>query len=91
MNALLEQAGLELAAALDSPPTLEAIQTLSPSHILVEASDVKHQELVASLLEQEGITIIQLSLDNNHLQVFQRQDYAINHPSDLLDLLQNQP
>ncbi len=89
VKVLLEQAGLQLLAELDSHTSIKEIQTHTPSHILVEADNAKHQKLIASLLEQEEITIIRLSLDNNQLQVIQRQDHAINHSSDLLNLLQN--
>jgi len=88
--ALLEQAGLTLVADLDSNVSIEAVKAYTPTHILVEMSSVQHQALIAPLLEQEGITIIRINLDDNKLQVIQRQDRAISHPSDLLDLLKNQ-
>lgn len=87
IQALLEQAGLKLTAVLEFPTSIEAIQTYAPSHILVATNNAEHQEFITSLLEQDEITVIRLSLKNNRLQIFQRQDYVITRPSDLLALL----
>lgn len=88
--ALLEQAGLTLVADLDAHVSIDAIKAYAPTHVLVEMSRVQRQALIAPLLEQEEITIIRINLDDNRLQVIQRQDRAISHSSDLLDLLKNQ-
>lgn len=88
VTALLKQAGTELLADFDYRASLSTIQALNASHILVESGCQRYQELIPPLLEQEEITIIRLNLDNNQLQVIQRQDHAIVQSSDLLDLLQ---
>ena len=89
--ALLKKAGTELLADFDFQVSLANIQAHNPSHILVESGCQRYQELIAPLLEQEEITIIRLNLDDNHLQVIQRQDHAIAQSSDLLKLLQTKP
>jgi CheY-like chemotaxis protein len=87
IKALLEQAGLELTAVLEFPTSIEAIQKYAPSHILVATHNAERQKLITSLLEQEEVKVIRFSLDHNRLQIFQRQDYVITRPSDLLALL----
>lgn len=86
--ALLNKAGTELLADFDFQVSLAAIQAQNPSHILVESGCQRYQELITPLLEQETITIIRLNLDDNRLQVIQKQDHAIVQSSDLLKLLQ---
>ncbi len=90
VSALLKEAGLTFVADLDSYVSINDIKAYAPTHILVETSSVQHQALIAPLLEQEEIVIIRINLDDNQLQVIQRQDRAISRSSDLLDLLHNQ-
>ena len=85
---LLKKAGVELLADYDFQVSLADIQAIKPSHILVESGCQRYQELIPPLLEQEEITIIRISLDNNRLQVIQKHDHAIAQSSDLLKLLE---
>lgn len=89
--ALLKQGGVKLVADFDFQVSLANIKAQNPSHILVESGSQKRQALITPLLDQEEITIIQLNLDDNRLQVIKRQDHAIAQPSDLLKLLQVKP
>lgn len=91
VKVLLKKAGVDLLADFDFQVSLADIQALNPSHILVEAGCKRYQELIPPLLEQEEITIIRLSLDDNRLQVIQKHDHAIAQSSDLLKLLQINP
>ncbi|MCB9419641.1 MAG: hypothetical protein H6667_07545 [Ardenticatenaceae bacterium] len=91
VTALLKKEGTELLADFDFQVSLAEIQALNPSHILVESGCQRYQELVTPLLAHEEITIIRLNLEDNRLQVIQRQDHAISQSSDLLKLLQARP
>lgn len=91
VTALLHKAGLTLLAEFDYRAAISDIQAHNPTHILVESGCQRYQELIPPLLEQEEITIIRLNLDNNQLQVIQRQDHAIVQSADLLKLLHVQP
>lgn len=88
--ALLNQAGVALLADYDFQVSLADIKAHAPSHVLVESGCQRYQELIPPLLEEE-IMIIRLNLDDNRLQVIQRQDLAIVQSSDLLNLLQVNP
>ena len=90
VKALLDQAHVNLLAEFNFKVSEAEIRSYSPTHILVESNHKNYQKLIAPLLEQEGVTIIRLSLENNQLQVIQRRDQAVNHPSDLLDWLGDQ-
>lgn len=89
--ALLKKGGVALLADFDFQVSLAEIQTHNPTHILVESGCQRYQEIITPLLEQEEITIIRLNLDDNRLQVIQRQDHAIVQSSDLLNLLEIAP
>ena len=73
---LLKKAGLELLADFDFQVSLADIQAYEPSHILVESGCQRYQELIPPLLEQDEITIIRLSLDDNRLQVIHKHCQA---------------
>jgi hypothetical protein len=89
--ALLKKDAVTLLADFNFQVTLADIQAHNPTHVLVESGCQRYQEFIPPLLEQDEITIIQISLDDNRLQVIQKQDRAIAQSSDLLKLLQVKP
>ena len=84
---LLAQARLELVADYEQPVDAAMIPAQTPSHVLLEAGEEENGRFLADLLQQDGITIIRLNLEDNRLQIFQRQDHALESPADFINLL----
>ncbi|HFE67551.1 MAG TPA: hypothetical protein ENJ93_09845 [Chloroflexi bacterium] len=88
IQALLAEAGLSLAADFNHPVTAVAVQTLSPTHILLEANVRWQERLLPELLRlEENVTILQINMAGNQVNIFQHQANTLTQFSDFVDLL----
>ncbi len=81
-----------VGATSDYAATKDAILSLQPDTVLIEAGGGHAQAEVEKVLKTTSwaVRIISLNLDNNKSIVYQRERRTIEQPEDLLHLIQDE-
>lgn len=91
---LLDDEGIEIVGAGSELSTARTeIETLRPDTILIEQSEegaaISPEILTLIEVSSWGPSIISMSLRDNELWVYQREQKTVKQPEDLLDLIRS--
>jgi chemotaxis response regulator CheB len=93
VSALLNHPGVEIVGdAPDSPRALAGIEALQPDTIVVEEADDNLDEEPAALRILEACSwnprVVRLSLSDNELRLYQREQWTVEQARDLYLFIQ---
>jgi len=92
VKAVLNEAGIPLAGDSSvQEEALRAIRELRPPVVLVESGTGLAEAILTALPEETGIRLVRMSMEDNVLQIHERQRRFMARPTDLLDVLQGVP
>lgn len=88
VDAILQQSGLALAGSGQELPGEAELQALQPDVIIFEENEVLAEQFMSRLSTAPSPRLICISMQNNKLYIFERQERDLLHMQDLVVAVQ---